>query len=348
MHVFISGAGPVGLSAAVALLGRGHRVTIVDRDAGITQESKAVAVNANSLQLLASSGVAQRILAAGEVVRTLRVLHEGSPFTRIKIPGAAKRWPTIVALPQSATEAQLEARLGELGGSVLWSHEVTGVAQDKAGIRAVISDRGTAERREITADYALGADGSRSTTREALGIAFAGRAMPEDWSLADVTCDWPWPEQACGNFTDHHDMTFMITIGSGRHRLIGNHPDVVATAGKLMTVREVHWANPFNVHLRVAETMGKGRVCLAGDAAHTHSPVGGRGMNLGIADAFAFADAVDSGDLDGYRAARLPAARRVVKWTDRAYRRVTTTSAPALALRNVAVRGMGVFTRMLA
>ncbi|WP_108659353.1 FAD-dependent oxidoreductase [Acuticoccus kandeliae] len=347
MHVFIAGAGPVGLSAAIALIGRGHRVTIADRDPGITDESRAVAVNHNSLTLLAPSGAAQRILETGQRVRRVRIMRDGAVLSRIKVPGQDRRWPTMVALPQSATEGIMAEVLARIGGSVRWNTELKTITQSDRGVSATLADRETGETSAVEADFALGAEGSHSATRTALGIAFEGRVLPNDWSLADITCDWPYEEDACAVLGERGEINFFITLGNGRFRAIGNHPDVLGVARGMMNVREVHWANPFTVNLRVAAAMGRGRIAIAGDAAHTHSPVGGQGMNLGIADAFSFADAADEGDLAPYFAARPRHARRIVGGTDRAYRLLSSTSPAARLARDTLLRGAGVVTRLL-
>lgn len=346
MHVFVAGAGPVGLSAAVALMRRGHKVTIADRDDGVTDESRAVGVNRSSLTLLAPSGVGQSILEAGTRVRHVRCMSGTRTLARIRVPGQNRRWPTLVALPQSRTERFLEEALRRLGGFVIWRHRLTGIEEHADGVRARIAPREGGPERIVEADFALGADGSRSTTREALGIRFEGSTYPEDWGLADITCDWPFPDEACAIFGEDGRVTFMITLGEGRHRVIGNHADVIGAARRLMNVSTVHWSNSFHVHLRIAEEMGRGRVALAGDAAHTHSPVGGQGMNLGIEDAFAFADAVDSGDLAAYRKTRLARARTVVRRTDLGYRVVTGKSRLGVRGRNAFVRLVGGLSRL--
>ncbi|MCF3935660.1 FAD-dependent monooxygenase [Acuticoccus sp. M5D2P5] len=347
MHVFIAGAGPVGLSAAIALTARGHRVTIADRAMGVTSESRAVAVNHNSLGLLAPSGVAQAILETGETVRTVRIMKEDALLARLKVPGQDRRWPTMVALPQSETERLMETAFERIGGRVMWGHSLVTVSQTQAGVTATIRADDTGAETVIEADLALGAEGTHSVTREALGLRFEGRQLPTTWSLADITCDWPFAEQACAVISDEGTINFLITLGNGRFRAIGNHPDVLAVVESMMRIEEVHWSNPFTVQLRVASAMGKGRIAIAGDAAHSHSPVGGQGMNLGIADAYAFADAVDAGDLAPYMAERPGAARRVVARTDRAYRLLSSTSKGARIARDTLLRSAGFVTRLL-
>ncbi|RAI04416.1 hypothetical protein DLJ53_08250 [Acuticoccus sediminis] len=341
MHIFVSGAGPVGLSAAIALAARGYQVTIADREVGLTDQARAVGVNRNTLSLLTHCGAAARVLEEAQRVRSVRFLQGETLLTRLKVPGQDKRLPTLVALPQSETERILAETLARYAIDVLWQHETTALTQSDAGVEATLTHVGTGETRAVSADYAFGADGSHSAVRRLLDIDFPGRQVGGTWSVADAECDFPWPEQACAVLSDVCEVAFMITIGAGRYRLIANHPDVLETARRLMPVNRVISDNAFHVDLRVAEVMGKGRVALGGDAAHVHSPVGGRGMNLGIADAFAFAEAVEHGDMAHYRAERLAAAHRVVRWTDRAYRALTATSSIGVFARNSALRTVG-------
>lgn len=348
MRVLISGAGPTGMSAALALCAAGHDVVIADRSAGITNESRAVAVNRNSMTLLRDFGVTDAILAEGAVLRAARIMLNGKTLTRIIVPGSSQPLPTAVGLPQSRTEALLERALHTAGVEVMWSHELQTVSDDGTAVHATFLHRDTGETSEISADYALGADGSRSATRTALGIGATSEPLPENWSLADVVADWPFDEQAVGALSDTGAVLFMVTLGDGRHRLISNRPKVLDAAKPYVSVHRVDWSSDFNIQLSVVDVMGRGRVCLAGDAAHTHTPVGGRGMNLGIADAFAFANAVETGDFELYREERLKAAKRTVKATTRAYRLLTATGLAKRTLRNGLLSAAGLLTRAMA
>ncbi|UOM33573.1 NAD(P)/FAD-dependent oxidoreductase [Acuticoccus sp. I52.16.1] len=346
MHIFVSGAGPVGMSAAIALAVRGYEVTVADRESGITEEARAVGVNRNSLSLLSHCGATAGILARAEVVRSARIVAGEDTIARIKVPGQDRRWPTLVALPQSETERVLHEVVARNGVTILWRHETTAIAQSPDGVEVEITQRETGETRTIRADYAFGADGSHSAVRRLLNIDFPGRTLPGTWSVADAHCEFPWPDQACAVLSDVGEIGVIVTIGEGRHRLIANHPDVLEMTRRLMPVHRVLREGTFHVDLRVAEVMGRGRVCLGGDAAHVHSPVGGRGMNLGIADAFAFAQAVEDRDLAPYRAERLAQAQRTVRLTDRAYRALASTGRPAILARNTALRAVGAVSRL--
>lgn len=342
----IAGAGPVGLSAALALCDMAYRVAVADRNASVTDQSRAVGVNRRSLELLGPSGVAQQLLERAVRLRRVHFLRDGRPFVTLSIPGADGPRPRLIALPQSETERVLEHALGERGVCVHWGQELVSLDETDAGVNAHFRST-TGQRSIVTARALLGADGSRSATRRALGLSFDGRTLPEDWSLADATVDWPFPADACGALGRDGRVLFMITLGNGRHRLIGNRDDVLRAAGRLMTIHEVHWEGTFNVHLRVAEAMGRGRVHLAGDAAHTHSPVGGQGMNLGIADAFAFAEAFRDGAFDRYRRDRHAAARKVVARTTMAYELMTARSHAGRLTRDTALRLAALLTALL-
>lgn len=347
MHVYISGAGPVGLAAAIALAGRGYRVTMADRAAGITNEARAVGVNRNSLVLLSPSGAAAEIMARATLVRTARVMEDDRRLTELTIPGQKRRLPTLVALAQGETERVLLDIVQRHGIEVLWNFETTGLAETADGVTTTLTHRTTGETREIRADYGFGADGSHSAVRRLLGIAMSERMVDGTWSVADAHCETPWRNEACAVLSRVGAVGFFITIGGGRYRLISNRPDVLTLASRYMTVKDVLQEGTFTVGLRVAEVMGKGRVAIGGDAAHTHSPVGGRGMNLGIADAFAFAEAVEDRDLAAYRTARLGDAQKTVALTDRAYRMLSTTNPVGLIARNAALKTAGFVTGLI-
>lgn len=345
-RVFISGAGPVGLSAAIACRQLGMEVTIIDRGDTATTEIRAVGITFATLDLLTPSGAAHLILEEAERVRMVRVSQAGGKLTEIRVPGQTWDRPLLVALPQSRTEEILEHVASGLGvrvrrGTELHSAKicngkaVAGFASrredddDAAGEQA----KGTDEM--LTVDALFGAKGSRGATREALGIGFPGTRLPGEWSLADIECNWPWaPANACVDVRPDGTLVFIITTGNGKYRCIANHPGVVERVQSLIDVSRVISTHTFAVEIRLADRFGEGPIAIGGDAAHVHTPVGGQGMNFGIADAFAFAEAANAGDLASYRASR----RRI----DARMTRVTTA-----ILRTAVFRTAGFLTRRL-
>jgi 2-polyprenyl-6-methoxyphenol hydroxylase-like FAD-dependent oxidoreductase len=239
------------------------------------------------------------------------------------------RYNFILALPQSRTEAVLLARLSELGVEVAWQTEFTGYEEDKAGVTATLKRADGAEE-QVRAGALLGADGAHSAVRKAAGIGFIGERYPEVWHLADLPIDWDRPEHQINAFTDAGGrMLFSVAISAGRWRLIGNQPDYLAMLPKGAGPGEPYWTSEFHISRRLAARYSVGRVHLAGDAAHIHSPAGGRGMNLGMEDAWEFARLLDAGALERYNAMRHKVGRAVVKQTDR-FIRVATLKNPVL------------------
>ena len=253
-------------------------------------------------------------------------------------------------VPQSTTERLLLDRLVELGGSVVRPKTLTSIEQDTDGVTASFDDGDV-----IRARYAVGADGIHSTVREQAGIGFHGGAYDESFILADVRLAGDAPLDEVVLFWATAGLTVVAPLPGDIYRIVApiadapEHPsasfvqeildDRGPGAGR-MVVNEVIWGSRFRIHHRVADTYRAGRLLLAGDAAHVHSPAGGQGMNLGIQDAVALSEALagvlDGGPdslLDEYSAARRPIARDVVTMTDRLTRLATLPRA-ARPLRN--------------
>ncbi|MGI9387221.1 MAG: FAD-dependent oxidoreductase [Methyloligellaceae bacterium] len=335
--ITILGAGPTGLSAALALKTRGHTVRILERNDANTTESRAVAVNRRSLQHLAKVGADEKILEAAETLYHAKFFHNGKPLTTLDIPQPPTGHPAAVLLPQSTTESILVGHLREKGINIEWETEAIEVSQtaDNATVRA----SGPAGTVEIQSDYILGADGSRSITRKALDVGFSGQQYEGQWSLIDAELKWPWPGiQIAAHFNDPAQVIFMITLGDGRHRVISNVPDLEGAVSQLMTVGEISWRNAFTLSERCVDSFGDGRIWLAGDAAHIHSPVGGMGMNLGIDDAFDFAATLQTGDFAAFNQRRLKAAHAVMARADRGFRLITSRNPVVKFLRNWVIR----------
>lgn len=335
--VLIVGAGPVGLAAAIELNRHGIPVRIVDREGAHTKLSKAVGVNAQTLDLLGPSGVTERLLAAGIRVSRANLHFDGKPLVTLDLRRADHRFNFILALPQSETERLLEATLAERGVMVERDTEMLGLSQNADTVTVRLRD--AAGEREVTAGRILGADGSHSAVRQTLRIPFTGARYDETWSLADITLDWPYGYGEVNLFLHGNGaLLFTVPIAPDRIRAISqtDHAKALLPAGSV--VRETHWESTFHVALRQAEHYQDGRCFLAGDAAHVHSPAGGRGMNLGIWDACAFAARHAAGTLEGYSAERHPIGARILAITDRMFRVARLTPGPAQALRNLLMR----------
>jgi 2-polyprenyl-6-methoxyphenol hydroxylase-like FAD-dependent oxidoreductase len=333
----VVGAGPVGLAAALELDRSGFAVRIIDKAADRTNLSKAVGINARTLKLLEGVGVTPRLVAAGLKIERINLRDGEQILTRVdfsKLPGP---YNFMLSLPQSETERILADALAERGITVERQCELIGLDQDTAGISAQTTTAGAVSNWQ--GDYLLGCDGAHSTVRKTLGLDFAGEAYPETWSLADVRMDWPLGHTE-GNLFMGADgrVLFVMPMPEGRHRVIANAPDVLTLLPAGSLVREILWQTDFTVSLRQVASYGRGRVYLAGDAAHIHFPAGGRGMNLGIADACDFAKRAAEGRLEGYSTERHKAGRQVVRESDMQFRMARIANPILRGARNLFVR----------
>ena len=347
--VLIVGAGPSGLTLAASLVSRGIATTVVDRQAAGANTSRAAVVNARSLEVLEDLDVARRLVKEGVQAPLFSIRDRARTLIPIDFSTLPTEYPYSLMVPQSTTERLLLDRLVELGGSVVRPKTLTSIEQDTNGVTASFDDGDV-----IRARYAVGADGIHSTVREQAGIGFHGGAYDESFILADVRLgDAPLDEVVL--FWATAGLTVVAPLPGDIYRIVApiadapEHPsasfvqeildDRGPGAGR-MVVNEVIWGSRFRIHHRVADTYRAGRLLLAGDAAHVHSPAGGQGMNLGIQDAVALSEALagvlDGGPdslLDEYSAARRPIARDVVTMTDRLTRLATLPRA-ARPLRN--------------
>jgi 2-polyprenyl-6-methoxyphenol hydroxylase-like FAD-dependent oxidoreductase len=310
--VFISGGGPVGLAAAVELARRGIKVKTVDADAAVSPQSRALVVNHRSLDLLEPSGVAERILAKGHRLKYMVIRRHGEILGHLDFSVIRHRFNFVLALAQSETETILEQRLVEMGAPLLRGKALTGFsAEDRITIS--LQDGSTAQ-----ADCLIGADGAHSPVRKILGLGFPGESQPEEFGLADVTLDdWPFPfDTMVITLMNHHIVPF-IPMAEGFGRFISTVPNCLEHLPDDAKISRVDWETNFKISFRQAETYQKGNVFLAGDAAHIHSPVGARGMNLGIEDACWLAQMISEDNTGRYTELRHPAGAQVLKFTRR-------------------------------
>ncbi|MDT5071644.1 MAG: hypothetical protein QOH82_964 [Mycobacterium sp.] len=351
--VLIVGAGPTGLTLAASLLIKGVNVTLVDRQAEGANTSRAAAVNARTLEVLEGIDVTRRLVKEGIEAPRFAIRDGAKQLLSIDFSGLKTTYPFTLLVPQSTTERLLLDRVRELGGDVIRAKALTTVTQDTDGVTATFEDGDT-----IRGRYVVGADGMNSTVRVQAGIGFSGGAYEHSFVLADAELSGDAPTDEVRLFWANEGLTVVAPLPNGDFRIVApvdDAPEVPtvefvqqildARGPGGITVTGISWGSRFRIHHRVADTYRAGRMLLAGDAAHVHSPAGGQGMNLGIQDAIELADALtaalDGGSdslLDEYSATRRPIAQQVVELTDR----LTKLATLPRALRPVRNAMLGV------
>jgi 2-polyprenyl-6-methoxyphenol hydroxylase-like FAD-dependent oxidoreductase len=311
-RILIAGAGPVGLTAAVEMMRRGFAPRVIDPDLAASPESRALGVNSRTLDLMEPSGVTERMLAAGHRVRRLVVRKNGRIIGRISMEHIPHRHNFLLVLAQSRSEEILEQRLAELGGKVERGTSLLSFAGE-APVSARLSDG-----RTIPADILLGADGAKSTVRKGLGLDFPGNTQEEQFGLCDVALeDWPFPFDTVVLTVFPTHLAPFIPMAEGYGRFITTQPFTREGLPQDARISRIDWQTDFRISFRQTATYQKGHVFLAGDAAHIHSPVGGRGMNLGMEDACWLAWLMAEGRLADYTRLRHPVGAAVLKLTHR-------------------------------
>jgi 2-polyprenyl-6-methoxyphenol hydroxylase-like FAD-dependent oxidoreductase len=348
-NVAIVGAGPTGLALAVTLASAGIDFVVVDRLAEGANTSRAAVVHARTLEIVERLGASEELTARGIPVTRFAVRDGSRRLLTLPFDGLRTAYPYALMVPQCDTEAVLLARLRALGGDVHRPFEVSRVEQDDDGVTLTMRSGETLRSR-----YAVGADGMHSAVRAASGIGFTGSAYGESFVLSDVTMDWePGPDEVSLTF-GAVGLTVVAPLPGGRYRIVATvddapaQPDLAFVQGLLdertpglANVESLAWSSRFRVEHRVAEHYRAGRLLLAGDAAHVHSPAGGQGMNTGIQDGYALGRALATRTLDDYEATRRPIAERVVRFTDRMTRIATTRHAAARGARDVMLTLLG-------
>ena len=364
-YVLIVGAGPTGLTLAASLLLNGASVMLVDRQSEAANTSRAAGVNARTLEVLEGIDVTRRLVKEGLEAPRFAIRDGATTLLTVDFSGLRTAYPFTLMAPQSTTERLLLDRVRELGGDVVRPKVLATVTEDVTGVTATFDDGDT-----VRARYVVGADGMHSTVRTQAGIGFTGGAYDHSFVLADVHLRGDAPTDEVRLFWASDGLTVVAPLPDGGFRIVApvdvapETPSVAFVQQLLdargpggITVTDVVWGSRFRVHHRVADTSRLGRILLAGDAAHVHSPAGGQGMNLGIQDAVALADALAAvlaggpdSRLDEYATARRPIAMQVIALTDRLTRLATMPRAVRPA-RNAALKILGhlpLVTRALA
>ncbi|MEE1756662.1 FAD-dependent monooxygenase [Streptomyces sp. SP18CS02] len=336
--VLIVGAGPVGLTAAAGLLQQGIPVRLIDRSERPNPHAKAITLWPRALEALHRLGAADEILERGLALHAQNYHSAGKQVARLTFDQVKDtRFPFAVSLPQQETEEALRHRFEALGGKTEFGVRLTGLRQDADGVTAELTDgEGTSE---VRADWLIGADGAHSTVRTAIGTGYVGETYPQQFLLSDGPCDTPLAQDEAHYFMTAKGVLVVVGLPGGNFRVFTSLPpdaeiaeDIRAEVQRAASERcpvpieltGEHRTGVFRVHRKVADRFRDGRVLLAGDAAHIHSPAGGQGLNTGIEDASTLAwrlAAVVRGErseafLDRWEDERRAVARGVLDDTD--------------------------------
>ncbi|WP_280468379.1 FAD-dependent oxidoreductase [Nocardia cyriacigeorgica] len=355
--VLIVGAGPVGLTAAVVLEQLGHDVVVVDSQSEGANTSRAAVVHPHTLELLEPYGVTPALVDRGLHTPTFTIRDRDQLLIGVPFSDLPTAYPYTLMISQADTEKFLLARLSDLGGKVIRPATVTEVVQDADCVTATFDDG-----KQIRARYLIGADGMHSLVREQAGIGFTGGTYAESFTLADVRMSGGVPQDEVILYFSPAGLVVVAPLPDDMYRIVATvdeapHEPDIAFVQRLLdergpeahraVVEEVVWGSRFRVHHRIADSFRSGRILLAGDAGHVHSPAGGQGMNLGIEDAITSAEALSrvlAGEpdtlLDDLATARRHTAEGVVSIASR-LTDIATVSARMRPLRNTIMRFAG-------
>lgn len=365
-QVLIVGAGPTGLALACHLFRLGVRVHIIEKRPGFSTTSKAIGLQYRVSEILACMGIVDRFLAKGGTPTAVNIYVRERRLVQLKfVPskmesGRDAFQPKAIVIPQSETEKLLGDLLCERGGSVQWNTEFLDFEQNETMVSCRVRRAGNVEER-IEADWLISCEGTHSVIREQAGIKFAGKTYPLAFFLADVQLDG-WLTHGENYVWMHKGGSFaaLPLPGQSNWRLfvdVTKFPPVDGvtlemiralmlerTGERAVEIRNPTWISEFRIHCRMVDRYREGRVFLAGDSAHTHSPTGGQGIVTGIQDATNLAwklarvlEGAPEQLLDTYEEERLPKAAEVLKETDRTTRLLLAPDPLSKLLRDFLV-----------
>jgi 2-polyprenyl-6-methoxyphenol hydroxylase-like FAD-dependent oxidoreductase len=368
--VVICGAGPTGLMAAGLLARCGVSVRIFDKTDQQAHESRAFGVHAKTLELMLNVGLVEQFMDRGLIASGVQFFVDGRRAAELNFTDIARAdtpYSFLLMVPQYDTEEILAADLNRLGIPIEHNTEVTGFAQSASGVVVQARDSAGANI-EVSCSYLIGADGAHSIVRKTLGLTFAGAPYPQAFLLADCQFDWPLDYDHLKLFVRNKSLAAYLPLkGRDVCRIIvietaaseasaatregsGSEPvtlDEVQSAFREATGMDIKlkgatWLSRYRIHHRAVNKYGEGRVFVAGDAAHIHSPAGAQGMNTGLQDAanlcWKLAAVLKGGAppalLNTYNAERWPVGQKILERTDRFFSFMSSQTPWVAALRN--------------
>jgi len=363
--VLIVGAGPTGMTLACVLCRYGLRIRLIDAGRGPTPWSKAQVLHARTLEILEQLGIVEPFLARGKPLHTLSMYSQDCKrLFHFQIGEPDSVYPFMLSLSQHDTEVLLIEQLERFGVHIERQTRLVDLRQDIDGVSAYVQRASDGSEDSIRTRYLVGCDGVHSTVRQLLGIEYGGSTYRQRVLQADVRIDWPLrhaEDEVVGFVSEHGPIGAFPLPGEHRYRLmvfdagmgptLENFQFLLDSRGPQGTrVSDPAWMNEYTIHCRMTTRYGTGRVFLAGDAVHTHSPSTGQGMNTGMQDVFnlgwklglVLRQGGQPSVLDSYEAERVPVAAKLLSTTDattRGLNEILTLYNPvAQGLRNALLR----------
>ncbi len=356
LPVLIVGAGPIGLTMALSLTMRGIKCRIIDKAPHRSDKSKALGIHSRTLELLEMMGAVDSFLAVGNKVHATNICNGTTTLVHLCFDEMEARYPYALMVPQNESERLLAEHLEKLSVQIERQLELTNFTQDANGVTATIKNADGKEE-IVKANWLLGCDGAHSTTRHILGLKFEGEQYEESFATADCYIDWDKPDDELFGFVNEDGSAFFFPMGNKRFRVVADgpshNPNDPLTLDEMQTLvksrcpgdirlRDPNWLTWFNISRRSASQYRNGRVFIAGDAAHIHSPFMGQGMNTGMQDALNLAwklELVEKGVakpelLDTYQSERHPVGQMLLRSTDAVTKVVNIRNHIAQNVRN--------------
>ncbi len=344
--VIIAGAGPTGLALACQLIRYGIDFVILDKKAATTPHSKAIGVQARTLEIYEQIGIAGKLISEGAIAERARLVESGGVRGEVELTNIGEGmspYPFLLLVEQGRHEKILYDFLKANGRDVLWKTELENFSQDAQGVRANVKNA-NGETSTIEAKFLVGCDGAKSIVRHTLGMTFEGSTFERLFYVADAEIEWEFPHDALYICLAENTITafFPMTGGENHFRIVGTFPeDETRREGEILyeeieqqiiedtelelDIHDVNWFSVYKVHSRRVNKFSEGRCFLAGDSAHIHTPAGAQGMNTGIQDgynlawklAYVLSGKADVNILETYNEERLENAKRLLQTTDR-------------------------------
>jgi 2-polyprenyl-6-methoxyphenol hydroxylase-like FAD-dependent oxidoreductase len=371
IDVLIVGAGPTGLTMACLLAQYGVSFRIIDKKEGIATRSKALAIQARTMELFEQLGISEKAVSQGQPATGLDMIVNGKLRVRLNLNTygiGLTKYPYMLIHEQSKTEQLLVDKLKQLGKEVDWQHEFIKSQQNSDQVEVTIQNQGQSQ--VCRARYIVAADGASSPVRHQFQLPFVGGTYQHRFMLMDVSLRWPFSQEHIALCISENGFdAFFPMVGDRRFRIIGllsdaipedveaHFEDIVSEvkkeSGVPMEISDPKWISTYRLHHRYVSQFKVGECFFAGNAAHIHSPAGGQGMNTGIQDSFNLAwklnmvlkGIAQENILETYHDERFPIARKLTRTTDKAFSLATSANPLVKWLRlNVMPLIMGILS----